>query len=739
LNSDAPTEGLVGTLLVLFGASVVIFLAIFATPFALVLGLGFAGWYRWKNSPTRLEHQSYQHTLHLYEKVLAEASYKMDDDELERRLAYHLPGNTPPSVVTQLVEIGTAIFRSENIASEVPPPPAICNSIQGARYRDMLARISQASIDPEMSHRATDLIAQSLGAIAERSPREDTDEHGQVETHIPIGYFITDLPDCVADVLIPYFGDKDYGLFKPLKQTLEHNLNETGKTPIYPREYKDDDVVEVYLRNTPLEELFDIEVPFIITDHKRSEHHFIVGGTGHGKTVALQHYIAKDIEKAKEGTASVVVIDSQGDLIREIRQLQGLNYSNTVIIDPEDIHFPCSLNLFDVKMDRINAYDGLARERQLNGILELYEFVLGSLLSAEMTQKQNVIFRYVARLMLHIPDATLHTMLDLFSDGGDERYKQYIEKLDPTAQNFFRQEFESGREFHQTKSQVRRRLYGILENQSFNRMFTHPRSKLDLFAEMNKGKLILINTAKSLLKEEGTEIFGRFFIALITQAAQEREEIPKHKRMKTFVFIDEASDYRFDDKIDLILTQARKYNVGLTMATQYLDKISPKLQSAIAANTSIKFAGGVNHKDAGRLAPDMRCDTQFIADMPELTFAAYVKGYTPRAVPLTFKPGVLERLPQASEEAQTALRDAMRAAYAAPANPEADTTPPPPEGALEPPQEPDGILEPPQQRPPIGFDPEKTTKKPPKTDPDVFIVGPDGETLVPDDDDIEPL
>ena len=45
----------------------------------------------------------------------------------------------------------------------------------------------------------------------------------------------------------------------------------------------------------------------------------------------------------------------------------------------------------------------------------------------------------------------------------------------------------------QTKKQVLRRLWGILENQTFERMFAHPRSKLDLFAEMNAGKVILID------------------------------------------------------------------------------------------------------------------------------------------------------------------------------------------------------------------------------------------------------
>ena len=105
-----------------------------------------------------------------------------------------------------------------------------------------------------------------------------------------------------------------------------------------------------------------------------------------------------------------------------------------------------------------------------------------------------------------------------------------------SQESSFETEFAS-REFEQTKKQVLRRLWGILENQTFERMFSHPQSKLDLFSEMNSGKVILINTAKDLLKETGTEIFGRFFIALIAQAAQERAILPANKRMPTFVYM----------------------------------------------------------------------------------------------------------------------------------------------------------------------------------------------------------
>jgi hypothetical protein len=320
------------------------------------------------------------------------------------------------------------------------------------------------------------------------------------------------------------------------------------------------------------------------------------------------------------------------------------------------------LNLFDVGMERLNGYAPLERERLTNSILELYDFVLGTLLSAEMTQKQNVIFRYVTRLMLHIPDATIHTLRELMEPGSEKKFAPHIRKLGGTARHFFDTEF-SGREFEQTKKQVLRRLWGILENQTFERMFSHPRSKLDLFAEMNAGKVILINTAKDLLKEQGTEIFGRFFIALIAQAAQERATLPEHKRTPTIVYIDEAQDY-FDRNIGLILAQARKYNVGMVLAHQYLGQLEPKLQEAFAANTAIKFAGGVSAKDARALAPMLYCQPELIEAQPKGSFAAHVRGQTKGAVPLSFPFGYMENMPRMGKGERAALRQKMRDRYA---------------------------------------------------------------------------
>ncbi|WP_114521479.1 type IV secretory system conjugative DNA transfer family protein [Altererythrobacter sp. ZODW24] len=473
----------------------------------------------------------------------------------------------------------------------------------------------------------------------------------------------------------------DEGLMPRLHGQLEYSLiAASGGNPADPASFKrapkmpsafdaktPEQLVATYLGGTPLAALFDQTLNFTIPTKSRFEHQHIVAGSGHGKTQTLQYLIAQDLAAMETEKRSIIVLDSQGDLIRNIAQLDvfgpgGALHDRLVLIDPTDVEYPVSLNLFDVGQERLSGYEPLERERLTNSILELYDFVLGTLLDAQMTQKQNVIFRYVTRLMLHIPDATIHTLRELMEPDSEVKFAEHIAKLEGTAKHFFATEFAS-REFEQTKKQVLRRLWGILENQTFERMFSHPRSKLDIFKEMNAGKVILVNTAKDLLKEQGTEIFGRFFIAMIAQAAQERATLKGSERVPAMVYIDEAQDY-FDRNIGLILAQARKYNVGMVLAHQYLGQLEPKLQEAFAANTAIKFAGGVSAKDARSLAPQLYTDAAFIEAQGKGSFAAHVRGVTKNAVPLTFPFGHMEGLPVLSAEERAAQRETMRSRYA---------------------------------------------------------------------------
>jgi hypothetical protein len=534
--------------------------------------------------------------------------------------------------------------------------------------------------------RVLEILALTLGnvfggVLNELPPIEGADNE---TLKIPLLALLPNVGDIVERITGTVLDEAviNVGLFRGLQDRLYDNAcrasgidpHSDSKRPIVTAresELPPEELIDAYLSGTPFRDLLLTPVPFVIPEQARFEHHWIVAGTGHGKTQTLQALICRDLEAVANGAASIVVIDSQGDLIKNVAGLkvfaegQPLD-GKLVLIDPTDIEYPVQLNLFSLGTERLDSYSKLDRERLLNSIIELYDFVLAALLGAEMTSKQDIVFRFVTRALLHIDNATVHTLLELMEPGGDQKYQEQISKLSGTARSFFANEFNSS-QFKDTRRQVLRRLYGILENQTFERMFSHPKNKLDIFKEMNSGKVILINAAKDLLKQNGTEVFGRFFIALIAQAAAERATLKPEQRLPTFVYIDECQDYiASDSNFTTILEQARKQKVGLIVAHQYLTQLSQGILDSLHANTSIKFAGGVSDRDAHALARNMRTKPEFLESQTKGSFAAYVRNFTPNAVSLRIPFLQLEDQERMTPEEAATVRDRMRAQYAVP-------------------------------------------------------------------------
>lgn len=422
-----------------------------------------------------------------------------------------------------------------------------------------------------------------------------------------------------------------------------------------------------YLAHTPFIDLLDTPVPFVIPHAFRFEHTHILGGTGHGKTQLLQTLLLGDIDDPAR--PAVIAIDGQGDMIRTMGHLARFDPDlddRLVILDPADTEWPLALNMFDVNRARIDRLSLGAREQLLAGIIELYDYIFGGLLGAELTQKQGVVFRYIARLMIDIPEANIQTLRQLMEDP--KPFRPYIARLTGTTRAFFENEFED-RTFIQTRQQIRRRLYGVLANPTFERMFSHPRNAFDMKAAMDAGKIILISTAKDRLKSEASAIFGRYMIALVQQAALERSADPVPSRRPAFVYIDEAADY-FDQNIDTLLIQARKFKVGLTLAHQHLDQLSPQLRASMMTNPTVRFVGGVSQKDANALDAEMRTTSAFLMAMRkrqrETDFACFVRNMTPEAIKLTVPLLRAEREPRMSAEACARLLARVRASVAVP-------------------------------------------------------------------------
>lgn len=433
-----------------------------------------------------------------------------------------------------------------------------------------------------------------------------------------------------------------------------------------------EELIATYLSGTPLLSLFRTPVPFSIPLATRFEHMHIVGGAGHGKTQTLQHLIATDL--ALPDPPSLIIIDSHGDMLSAIERLDcfhpehGRLTDRLIIIDPEDVEHPPALNMFDMSAARLASYTPAQREQVEAATIELFDYIFRAL-AADLSSKQGVAFAFVARLLLAIPHATIHTLRELMEDQSSSidksPFHDAILRLDHTARAFFEGHFFT-KAFADTKRQIARRIYDFIRNKAFERMFSSRENKLDMFEAMNSGSIVLVNTSKAMLKGAASALFGRTMIALTLRAAFERVAIPPDQRRPAFLIIDEAADY-FDANVDALLTQVRKYKLGLVFAHQYLDQLDAGLRASFAANTAIKLAGGVSDKDARSLAPDMRCRPEFITGQRKqsgsTSFATYVRNITPSALSLSIPFGTLDRMPRMSADAQARLRERNRQRY----------------------------------------------------------------------------
>jgi hypothetical protein len=657
-----------------------------ASPFFLIGAVAVLG-YRvrqaYLNSPAHLTKIGHAKSLQLYTQA----------QELARQRSFPTPavftddlyvdlietGNVPKSahsIQTALLALSDTLYAAEGLTPEaISEPPPAANLLEDARYHDAISSIISKLSAPDAIDLARVAIAESLNSFLQRLPplalfddAESDLDTSQAQFTVPLLDTCENVGGIVEPLVLPFYSErlKKTGLFAALRQQLDQNLRTesgVGEEPVDPSKLTfppDHDgsaaeIISAYLRYTPFREIFDTQLPFNISPRSRMEHWHLVAGSGHGKTQTLQHIIMGDLQA--EDPPALIIVDSQGDMLRNIQRLALFEVSDRlVVIDPEDDHSP-ALNMFDVKTTRLDAYSRSVREQVEAGIIELFNYVFGALAS-ELTAKQGTAFAYITRLMLSIPGATIHTFRELMETTDPARFAADIARLDTTSRAFFDNQFFNRSAFGETRQQIARRLYTVLQVPAFERMFASPENKLDMFAAMQARKVVLVNTSKALLKTDASALFGRYMIALTLNAAFERVAVPESQRVPAYLIIDEAAEY-FDGTLERLLAQARKFNLGVLFAHQHMDQLSPALRSAVAANTSIKMAGGVSDHDARLLAADMRTSPAFIGATRKrdtaTEFACYVRNRTDIAVRLTVPFGTVETAPVMDDETRIRL------------------------------------------------------------------------------------
>lgn len=99
-----------------------------------------------------------------------------------------------------------------------------------------------------------------------------------------------------------------------------------------------------------------------------------------------------------------------------------------------------------------------------------------------------------------------------------------------------------------------------------------PKSAFNFFDAMNEGKVILVNLSKGIVGEETSKLIGRMVSMQLKLSALKRAKLDPKERTPYFLYIDEFQNY-VSKSIESILSEARKYKLGLVIAHQYIDQL----------------------------------------------------------------------------------------------------------------------------------------------------------------------
>jgi hypothetical protein len=474
--------------------------------------------------------------------------------------AFHRSKKRVPAepVIGALLELGGELMlQNDNIFDF--PEIDLTRSLTAVEAEFVTDRLIEIQTRIEHDQRIHDLFSEGLCALytglLDELPASAFQEHAAAPFTVPlysladattlvgrlIGTFLQDLvpntPDAIA--ALPFMRTR-MQLWQNLLNVSHMTMDQVETAPhklVGPKDcdLSPPEMVAAYLGGTPLAAFVETPLPFSLPLETRFEHMHIVGGAGHGKTQTLQHLIATDL--AADDPPSLIIIDSHGDMLAGIERLDlfdprhGRLTDRLIIIDPEDVEYPPALNMFDMGSQRLSTYTPAQREQVEAATIELFDYIFRAL-SADLTSKQGVAFAFVARLLLTIPGATIHTLRQLMEDQSlsidKSPFHNAIGQLDDTARAFFEAHFFT-KAFADTKRQIARRIYDFIRNKTFERMFTSPVNKLDMFEAMNSGAIVLVNTSKALLKSAASALFGRYMIALTLRAAFERVALRKRR------------------------------------------------------------------------------------------------------------------------------------------------------------------------------------------------------------------
>ena len=171
--------------------------------------------------------------------------------------------------------------------------------------------------------------------------------------------------------------------------------------------------------------------------------------------------------------------------------------------------------------------------------------------------------------------------------------------FNPEVRDFWLQEYEGYPANFRAEAiaPLQNKVGAFLADPLLNQILTKKKSAFDLRRVMDEGKILLVNLSKGKIGEHNTALLGALLVAKVGLTALTRADVDEADRKDFFVFLDEFHGYTSLSLANM-LSELRKYHVGLVLAHQYLTQLPLDNRDAILGNVGTMITFRIGPADA---------------------------------------------------------------------------------------------------------------------------------------------
>jgi hypothetical protein len=322
---------------------------------------------------------------------------------------------------------------------------------------------------------------------------------------------------------------------------------------------------------------------------ERRRHLYVIGQTGTGKSTLLLNLICQDM-RSGEGLA---LLDPHGDLARAALDHVPRRRSNDLIyINPADMSWPVGFNPLARVPDDLKPIVA-------DGVVSAFRHVWPD----SWGPRLDYILTNAVRALLDVPGATLLMLPRLLIDDPYRLHLIERHVTDPVVRGFWLNEYAGydDRFRSQAIAPIQNKIGKALMVPSLRNMLAQPKSTVTLRRLIDEHAIVICNLSKGALGESTAHLLGALLTTALAQAALSRANVRSEARVPFHLYADEFQSFA-TESFALILSEARKYALTLTIAHQYLEQVPDRLRAAVFGNAGSVVACRTGAGDAPILA-----------------------------------------------------------------------------------------------------------------------------------------